>query len=200
MLQWPSLSTECTTQPRTACREQQVLMMHAQRLGQHLKAGDVSCEAPPSLRILLRHSCLRELRHRTLSQRKQFRTETSSSSIGGCRHQQTSPLACKALAAPVNAPAQALIDIPFGDTAGANLIMENVTVQAGHRDLLEVPACASCYVHSLLARVHVCIYLIKMKCMQACSSPEHGSHAELAHGRSDVCCCMRITPASTCID
>ncbi|DBB07409.1 TPA: hypothetical protein ACH3X3_008894 [Trebouxia sp. C0006] len=48
-------------------------------------------------------------------------------------------VACSAAAAPaeVKPAEQQGENIPRGDTAGANLILENVTVQAGHRDLLE---------------------------------------------------------------
>ena len=45
---------------------------------------------------------------------------------------------CLAAAAQAAKPAEQQETVPRGDTAGANLVLENVTVQAGHRDLLEV--------------------------------------------------------------
>ena len=54
--------------------------------------------------------------------------------------QRFKSVACSAVAPPsaaAAAPAQ-VDNIPRGETAGANLILENATVQAGHRDLLEV--------------------------------------------------------------
>lgn len=56
-------------------------------------------------------------------------------------HQRSAGLVCSAVAPPsatAAAPAQQVDNIPRGETAGANLILENATVQAGHRDLLEV--------------------------------------------------------------
>ncbi|KAL3130251.1 hypothetical protein ABBQ38_008084, partial [Trebouxia sp. C0009 RCD-2024] len=55
-------------------------------------------------------------------------------------HQRSAGLVCSAVAPPsatAAAPAQQVDNIPRGETAGANLILENATVQAGHRDLLE---------------------------------------------------------------
>ena len=54
--------------------------------------------------------------------------------------QHVKNVACSAVApssAAAAAPAQ-IDNVPRGETAGANLILENATVQAGHRDLLEV--------------------------------------------------------------
>ena len=65
---------------------------------------------------------------------------TGSCSIDRTSQQRVRNVACSAVAPPsaaAAAPAQ-VDNIPRGETAGANLILENATVQAGHRDLLEV--------------------------------------------------------------
>ena len=71
---------------------------------------------------------------------------TSNIASNAARHtpaQPRSPVACSAAAssAAPAAPAQQIDTVPRGETAGANLILENATVQAGHRDLLEVSTC-----------------------------------------------------------
>lgn len=65
---------------------------------------------------------------------------TVSSGTNRRLQQRLSSVACSAVAPPsAAAAAPAQIDsVPRGETAGANLILENATVQAGHRDLLEV--------------------------------------------------------------
>ena len=68
------------------------------------------------------------------------RANTVSCGTNRRSQQHLSSVACSAAAPPsAAAAAPAQVDsIPRGETAGANLILENATVQAGHRDLLEV--------------------------------------------------------------
>lgn len=66
---------------------------------------------------------------------------TVSCGIVHLPHQRSADVVCSAVAPPsatAAAPTQQVDNIPRGETAGANLILENATVQAGHRDLLEV--------------------------------------------------------------
>ena len=125
-------------------------MANAQRLAQNRVPATEAHQPRPELRSLFHHTCFRAQQRQKQLQRQQFRPQAAQSASASCRHKRHSRTACKALAAPVTPPAQKIVDIPFGDTAGANLIMENVTVQAGHRDLLEVRLCC------VLRQMHDC--------------------------------------------
>ncbi len=70
------------------------------------------------------------------------RRNSSSRATQARRDRRKQCVVCTAAATQAPA-AQEQENIPRGDTAGANLILENVTVQAGHRDLLEVSALVS---------------------------------------------------------
>ena len=84
----------------------------------------------------------RQLARLALAAATATRTNSSTASIASL---QTPSLrrghvvcAAAATSAAAAAPTQQVDNVPRGETAGANLILENATVQAGHRDLLEV--------------------------------------------------------------
>ena len=115
------------------------LMLQAQQTGrQSLHGTGAPHLQAPATKSLFRHACFRSRQRHRQPKRPQFRLQASFSAFSTCQCKRDERFTCKALAAPLTPPAQNIVDIPFGDTAGANLIMENVTVQAGHRDLLEV--------------------------------------------------------------
>ena len=98
---------------------------------------------PQRLRFKVVHGHKQQLRKKP-SVLVSARRSGQSNHICGLLREARQSLACSAAAAPaeVKPAEQHGENIPRGDTAGANLILENVTVQAGHRDLLEV-VCAT---------------------------------------------------------
>lgn len=126
----------------TTADRRQAAMLNAQGCNCHLPGSDIVRQRNSDAQPLLRHSCTRGLQQKKQCHRQQFRPVVAFSAAAKCcNRNRSSRLSCKALAAPITPPPQYFVDIPFGDTAGANLIMESVTVQAGHRDLLEVFDC-----------------------------------------------------------
>lgn len=51
--------------------------------------------------------------------------------------------------------------MPRGDTAGANLVLESVSIQAGDRDLLEVWVVLRTTVATCLCLSYACLHVFK---------------------------------------
>ncbi len=95
---------------------------------------------PQRLRFKAVHGHKQQLRKKPSVLVSAHRSGHSNHTCRLLREARQPHVACSAAAAPaeVKPAEQHGENIPRGDTAGANLILENVTVQAGHRDLLEV--------------------------------------------------------------
>ena len=100
----------------------------------------VRLRLPQRLRFKAVHGHKQQLRKKPSILVSAHSSGRSSHTCRLIREARRPQVACSAAAAPaeVKPAEQQGENIPRGDTAGANLILENVTVQAGHRDLLEV--------------------------------------------------------------
>ncbi len=118
----------------------------------------VGLRLPQRLRFKAVHGHKQQLRKKPSILVSAHSSGHSSHTCRRIREARQSQVACSAAAAPaeVKPAEQHGENIPRGDTAGANLILENVTVQAGHRDLLEV-ICAT-FSDSDHARLHRCCH------------------------------------------